>query len=277
MSGISGSVGQGGANYQQDVRTVQVLLNKNAMKMPGFVRLTEDGLIGPKTIAAITQFQRSVVGFGNADGRVDVNGKTWNTLLAGGGGATVGAPVPTPIPTAPPVGGGQVLLTVSHGGKIPSNTNGSTSTHTGLYESTFVLSGALSGTFSGSIYPDNMDVKGRVVDGSYPLHIGFHKGGGGAKQTVLQVKKTGVRCGLLVNCRNSVPVQSNLASKTTSVGINVHNGFTPNRASDGCLTIPWEEYQRFIKLFIDGFPDINDWHTIGTNSGKKVGTLVIQP
>jgi hypothetical protein len=170
---------------------------------------------------------------------------------------------------------------VTHGGKIPTATkfkNPTTPTAGGLYESTFTLSGGLTGTFKGSIYPDDMTVKGRVLDGTYPLHIGFHKGGGKPKQTAadLVVRTEGIRAGLLVNARNSVPVQSDNASKTTSVGINVHNGFNNSRGSDGCLTLQPSDWSRFIQLFLDGFSNINDWHTVGANTGKKIGSLVIK-
>ena len=274
---ISGSVGQGGANFSQDVRTIQSLLNKQSARVPGMQPLVVDGLIGPKTINAIKQFQRSVVGFSMPDGRVDVGGQTWNALSQGTGApGNTPAPTPGPTPAPNPVGDQLVNLTVRHGNKIPTNTTGLTATETSMYESSFVLSGALSGTFRGSIYPDSMDIKGRIKDGTYPLHIGFHKGGNAARQTVLQVKTQDIRCGLLVNCRSSVPVESNNASKTTSVGINVHNGFNSQRYSDGCLTLLPSDWSRFISLFINAYPDINDWHTVGTNSGKRVGSLIVQ-
>lgn len=278
---ISGSVGQGGANFQQDVRTVQTLLNKHASRIPGMTPLVVDGLIGPKTINAIKMFQKSAVGFPMPDGRVDVGGRTWQALNAAAGspgaspGGTPGVS-PTPAPGSGPVGDQQITLTVRHGGQIPTNTNGLASTSGTMYESTFVLSGAVSGQFTGSIYPDDMNVKGRVVDGSYPLHIGFHKGGSAARQTTLAVETQGIRCGLLVNARNGVPVESNNASKTTSYGINVHNGFNSQRYSDGCLTLQPADWSNFISLFINAFPNIDDWHTVGTNTGKRVGTLVIQ-
>jgi len=63
-----------------------------------------------------------------------------------------------------------------------------------------------------------------------------------AKQTAaeLKVKTQGIRAGLLVNARNAVSVQSDDPKKTTSVGINVHNGFNSSRGSDGCLFPPSE-------------------------------------
>ena len=268
---ISGSVGFGGMNRNADVRLVQELLNGHASKMPGFMRLKEDGISGNKTVTAIKQFQRTVVGFQMPDGRVDPVGKTFTALTAGsgpGGGHQ--------IPKKPKPVAGMITLTVQHGNKIPTKTNGLTATITEMYESTFTLSGALSGTFSGSIYPNDMDVKGRVVDGTYPLHIGFHQGGTAPKQTDLTLKTEKIRPGLLVNCRSSVPVSSNNPSKTTSSGINVHNGFNTKRGSDGCLTLKSSDWSRFMQPILDMYDDINDWHTIGTNSGKKIGSVIIK-
>ena len=73
---MEGSVGQFGKNLPQDVRLVQSMLNN----VPGndggpSPALAVDGLIGPKSIAAITRFQqvsrRPVV-----DGRIDPLGST---------------------------------------------------------------------------------------------------------------------------------------------------------------------------------------------------------
>ena len=126
---------------------------------------------------------------------------------------------------------GLITLTATHGGKIPSNTKfkKTPAATVGLYESTFTLSGGLSGTFRGSIYPDDMTVKGRVEDGTYPLHIGFHKGGKKPPEpaSALVVKTQDIRAGLLVNCRNPVRIITDHPNNPTSEGINVHNGFDP--------------------------------------------------
>ncbi len=70
---ISGSVGQGGTNLKADVTTVQQLLNKVQYNWGGpNPKLSEDGFIGPKTIAAIRRFQE--IQFKNVftpDGKVD--------------------------------------------------------------------------------------------------------------------------------------------------------------------------------------------------------------
>jgi hypothetical protein len=280
---ISGSVGSyesGARNVPVDIRTVQELLTQAArtLKVPAYDPNGVDGQIarpGSKsnTVKAITNFQRNYVGMSNPDQRIDVNGTTWKRLVAVG---QSGPPKP-PAPVA-----GLITLTATHGGKIPTNTKfkkSTPATAAGAYESTFTLSGGLTGSFRGSIWPDDMTVKGRVIDGTYPLHIGFHKGGGAAKQTAanLVVKYEKIRPGLLVNARNGVPVKSDDPGKVESWGINVHNGWSAtNRESDGCLTLHPDDWARFIQLFLDAFPDINDWHAVGTNTGKKIGSLVIK-
>ncbi|MEL7499069.1 MAG: peptidoglycan-binding domain-containing protein [Planctomycetota bacterium] len=280
---ISASVGQGGVNRQPDVRTVQNLLNKQVSRVPGMQALVVDGLIGPKTIGAIKQFQSAVVGFSMPDGRVDVNGQTWQALISGsgnpGGGGGHDGPSIQPVPgrNPGPIGEQQITLTVSHGNQIPTKCIGLDATTTTMYESTMTLSGGLSGQFQGSLYPKDMDKYCRIVDGNYPLHIGFHRGGGKKEQEKLEILTEGVRCGLLVNARNSVPVTSNNPGKTTAQGINVHNGFNLSRGTEGCISIRPSDWPGFISLFINGFPNINDWHTIKANTGKRIGTLIVKP
>ncbi|MDZ7640009.1 MAG: papain-like cysteine protease family protein [Bryobacterales bacterium] len=79
---ISSSVGQGGVNRNADVRTVQELLNKVPQTWGGpMLKLAEDGLIGPKTNAAIRRFQE--VQFKqvfNPDGKVDPGKRTIGRL-----------------------------------------------------------------------------------------------------------------------------------------------------------------------------------------------------
>lgn len=74
-SNISGSVGRGGQNAEQDVVTVQTLLNDNGAS------LAVDGLSGPKTEGAISAFQQRT--FGWQDALVEV-GKPTITALTGG-------------------------------------------------------------------------------------------------------------------------------------------------------------------------------------------------
>jgi len=282
---ISASVGSyesGAVNKGPDVTTVQKMLTEIAKKTsnPLFDPKGIDGKIArvgsmSATVKAITQFQTKRVGMARADQRIDVGGKTWRTMTSLTG--AVPAPATPPIPP-----GGIITLTVQHGNKMPTNTKragGETATHNDLYESIFTLSGGgVSGTFRGSIWPDDMTVKGRVVDGTYPLHIGFHKGGSAARQGAekLVMERQGIRPGLLVNMRKPVTVQSDNPSKKTSVGINVHNGFGNRRWSDGCLTLRPMDWPRFIQIFLDGFPDINDWHAMYANTGKKIGQLIIK-
>src|SRR3954464_4724848 len=73
---ISNSVGQGGHNIPQDVSLVQQLLKKVGLQ-PGSV----DGICGPKTLAAILQYQRQFLA--KPDGRIDPNGATGRRLNAG--------------------------------------------------------------------------------------------------------------------------------------------------------------------------------------------------
>lgn len=283
---ISASVGSyesGATNHAADVTTVQKMLTQIAKKTanPSFDPKGIDGKIArvgatSNTVKAIINFQAKRVGLTKPDGRIDVGGKTWKTMTSLIG--AVAPPAAKPVPV-----GGLITLTVQHGGKMPTKTKrkgNESATFNGMYESTFTLSGGgVNGTFKGSIWPDDMTVKGRVIDGTYPLHIGFHKGGSAAKQGAdkLVMKREGIRPGLLVNMRKPVSVQSDNPGKTTSVGINVHNGFNNNRGSDGCLTIQPNDWPRFIQIFLDGFPDINDWHAMYNNTGKKIGQLVIKP
>ncbi len=75
---ISGNVGPGGRNRSEDVRLVQRLLN-DARAREGGHRLAVDGIAGPKTDAAILQYQKSH-GLA-ADGRIDPGGPTLKHLV----------------------------------------------------------------------------------------------------------------------------------------------------------------------------------------------------
>ena len=281
---ITGSVGSyqsGAVNREKDIRTVQELLTAAARKLKD-PRLDPGGIDGKihrvasrsSTVKAITHFQKVQVGLNRPDQRIDVGGKTWNKLMNVVGRAA-------PKQPSKPIG--LLTLTVSHGGLVPTGTvrakGKSVGTYNGAYESSFVLSGGLTGRFRGSIWPNNMTEKGHLVDGSYPLHLGFHKGGGAAKQTAdnLVVKNKGVRAGLLVNMRNAVSVQSDNSSKTSSSGINIHNGLSATkRSSDGCLNLPPSDWAKFMQLILDAYPNIKDWHQEYKNTGKKIGTLIVQ-
>jgi hypothetical protein len=72
----------GGLNRTDDVRKVQVALNKvpAASGGPSKPLETTTGICGPKTIEAIQLFQIKHFGWSGADGRVDVNGVTHQKL-----------------------------------------------------------------------------------------------------------------------------------------------------------------------------------------------------
>ena len=73
---ITGSVGQGGTNRPDDVRVVQQLLLEHGYDV-GVV----DGIVGPRTIAAIRAFQSTFMA--RPDGRVDPGGATFKALIGG--------------------------------------------------------------------------------------------------------------------------------------------------------------------------------------------------
>ncbi|BDS13272.1 N-acetylmuramidase domain-containing protein [Aureispira anguillae] len=74
-SKITKSVGHKGANLPEDVLLVHKLLIKFNLK------LEESSTVTVRLISAIKRFQKEYVGSRNPDGRIDPNGKTWNTLL----------------------------------------------------------------------------------------------------------------------------------------------------------------------------------------------------
>lgn len=82
MARISSSVGKKGKNKPADTKSVQQMLNAFA-KIAKFQKLKEDSDCGPKTIAAITRFQKACVPSIKADGRVDAGGTTFGVLNAG--------------------------------------------------------------------------------------------------------------------------------------------------------------------------------------------------
>lgn len=104
---ISGPVGldaQGkNVGSKADVKTVQqLLINKGFLpattkNSKGQKVSNADGVLGPKTIAAIKSFQSKVLRFSQPDGRVDPGGRTWKAL----NGQTTQEPVkeqPKPTP-----------------------------------------------------------------------------------------------------------------------------------------------------------------------------------
>ena len=82
------SVGKDGVNRVDDVATVQVLLNRvrAQWRVPPADQLDVDGIVGPKTIAAITGFQTHFVkDIKTVDRRVDPHGPTLKKLNLLGG------------------------------------------------------------------------------------------------------------------------------------------------------------------------------------------------
>jgi peptidoglycan hydrolase-like protein with peptidoglycan-binding domain len=80
MAHLTTSVGRGGHNRRDDVLTVQRLIN--AKLAPGTRLLRVDGICGPLTIAAISDYQRTL--YMNPDSRVDPGGRTLRALSAAG-------------------------------------------------------------------------------------------------------------------------------------------------------------------------------------------------
>jgi hypothetical protein len=147
------------------------------------------------------------------------------------------------------------------------------------YESSVLVTGGLSGRFRGSVYPDNMDVKGRLLNGSYQIFLGFHTQGV-PTQDKLNVKINGFRPVLVINRGQPVPVLSNSPIKNHSAGIHIHNGYhhwsTGTPMSEGCLLLHPSDWSRFLGLFLDAFPSLSDWSTKGSRIGRKIGTVTVQ-
>jgi hypothetical protein len=78
MIKLTGSVGRNGDNTPDDVKKVQVLLNKHAATA-GFGKLSVDGKVGTNTLKAIVVFQKAI-GIKSPDGVVDAGGRTLKAL-----------------------------------------------------------------------------------------------------------------------------------------------------------------------------------------------------
>ncbi|MEL6105089.1 MAG: hypothetical protein AAFU85_03600 [Planctomycetota bacterium] len=77
---IAASVGEGGRNNESDVRVIQHLLSARGRWMSPILDVPRTGKIDDKLIAGIKRFQKEVLRFRTADGRVDAPGKTLNGL-----------------------------------------------------------------------------------------------------------------------------------------------------------------------------------------------------
>ena len=78
MKTIVASVGHGGLNRTDDVRLVQELLNRHMQ--PPQRPLVVDGVMSPRTIAAIEAFQRRVLNIHRPDGRIQPDDSTMVAL-----------------------------------------------------------------------------------------------------------------------------------------------------------------------------------------------------
>ena len=78
MKAIMASVGYGGLNRTDDVRLVQELLNRHMQ--PPQRPLVVDGVMSPRTLAAIEAFQRRVLNMHRPDGRIQPGDRTMVAL-----------------------------------------------------------------------------------------------------------------------------------------------------------------------------------------------------
>jgi len=112
MASISASVGRGGVNRPEDVKTIQQLLNLKLQPSP---KLDEDGKIGTQTLLAIQSFQSNVVHLVRPDGKIDPGGKTFTALNEAAGAAepspaAVAKPSPATTTGLPPVNPNRGIL-----------------------------------------------------------------------------------------------------------------------------------------------------------------------
>jgi hypothetical protein len=82
MPKIAAAVGLSQPNTPSDVKTVQSLLNRNALSSPGRAPLAVDGICGKQTLAAIDAFQKHALHFPQPDSIVAANGPTLRLLAA---------------------------------------------------------------------------------------------------------------------------------------------------------------------------------------------------
>lgn len=273
--GIKSSVGANGANRNDDTRYVQQLLNRQPNGRYSFGKISVDGLVGPQTIGAITNFQRNVVGMSYPDGRVDPGYQTIKYLEK-----EAGSPVGLPKAGSQEQAQGEseplpVLRVDYRHGPRPDK---------GQYESEASFWGPNSSLLvDGSIYPDDMNTYGRIQDGYYPLWLGFHGRSGGTPDPKRDFKykpQGGVPTPVLVVNRNQrVPIISDTPGINTSGNIHIHRGWNGNRGSAGCLTIQPPNWERVQTMLMDMYPNFSDWSGEGGDAflGRQIGTLSVGP
>jgi hypothetical protein len=100
MAKIGASVGNGGVNRPGDVKIIQTLLNLNIARLAPLPPLTVSGECDPATVAAITDFQRKIMGANQPDGRVDPDGRTLAKLSESEPRTITLTGLPLPAPAA---------------------------------------------------------------------------------------------------------------------------------------------------------------------------------
>ncbi len=273
--GINASVGANGANRSDDTRYIQQLLNRQPPGRYSYGKIAVDGLVGPQTIGAITNFQKNVVGMSFPDGRVDPGYQTIACLELGaanpsclpkvGDKAQVGSQS-DPLPV--------LRVDFRHGPRPGA----------GKYESEASFRGPNSSLLvDGSIYPDDMNTYGRIQDGYYSLWLGFHgrSGGNPDEQRDFRYKPQGgvPTPVLVVNRNNRVPIISDSAGIKTSGNIHIHRGWAGYRGSAGCLTIQPPNWEKVQKMLMEMYPNFSDWSGEGGDLflGRQIGTLSVGP
>jgi len=256
---------------ERDVKVVQRLLNANISKLTPLSPLKVDGKMGPNTANAIIEFQKRVVGMRQPDGRVDPGGRTLTALRN-----VPTVPSSGKKPAAASTNPHDVLIVFKHHNRIPKNTAGMTSTYGKVYEADVTVSGGVTGSFTGSIWPDSMIAHKRILDGTYPLHIGFHQGSNPSIEHLVVETRKKPRAALLVNCRNPIPATNSENKSLTAKGVNVHNGWVNSRGSEACLTIAPGDWSSFITLFLNAYPNLSDWTKLGDRTGIKIGSIEVK-
>jgi hypothetical protein len=267
MANITRTVGGPAPNpNRNEILLVQKLLNKH--RHAPLRPIAEDGREGPELKTAIEEFQRRVVKMSRTDGRVDPGSATFKALCA------------TP---APAHAAGTVAVEFQHQGKLPTGVIGlpapDVKDTASRYESLVTLSGGLIGTFRGSIYPDNMNEHGRLLDGLHDLYLGFSETGTASIRD-LACRVHGFRAVLVINANRQVPVHSNSPARQTSELVHIHNGSNTWTAevpmSKGSLLLAPTDWQPFMQLFLNAFPHLEDWTAAGGHLGRKIGTVAIR-